>query len=417
MFLLPPPPMSPSSDASPSARPPRSFFHRIARWGRTQRIRHWLPAFLLFAIFGSEGNRTLAQSETNRSFTYFNDRRPQPLWSIHVVKFELGRPDLGFAVTLGGGQRIGLGTVSDQLKSLPASEGTPLAAINADFYTTEKQYEGDPRDVLIRNGELISAPDGHASFWIDPQGRFQSTNIVSRLRVRWPDGSTSPIGLNERRDPEAIVLYSAANGPSTRTRGGVEFILRRVEGQPWLPVRAGSTLDAFVFESAPDGNSTIPSGSLVLSLGPKVPERYRKLASGTRLQLLFDSFPSLSQVNLAIGGGPTLVRAGKAMTWSSIQLRHPRTAIGWNQTHGFLVEVDGRQSNLSVGMTFPELAAYMVSLGCTEALNLDGGGSATLWVRGQVVNSPSEGRERPGANALVLVRRHNTSTNAPAVGP
>ena len=100
-----------------------------------------------------------------------------------------------------------------------------------------------------------------------------------------------------------------------------------------------------------------------------------------------------------------MVRDGKAMTWSGLRMRHPRTAVGWDKHHLYLVEVDGRQSDLSVGMTFPELAAYMAKLGCEQAMNLDGGGSATLWVFGQVMNSPSEGRERPGANALVVLRQ------------
>jgi exopolysaccharide biosynthesis protein len=56
-------------------------------------------------------------------------------------------------------------------------------------------------------------------------------------------------------------------------------------------------------------------------------------------------------------------------------------------------------------MTFPELAAYMAKIGCEEAINLDGGGSATIWVYGNVMNNPSEGRPRPGANALVVMRR------------
>jgi len=51
----------------------------------------------------------------------------------------------------------------------------------------------------------------------------------------------------------------------------------------------------------------------------------------------------------------------------------------------------------------------MAELGCEEAINLDGGGSATMWVLGQVVNSPSEGRQRPGANALVVMRRPGVS--------
>jgi len=58
-------------------------------------------------------------------------------------------------------------------------------------------------------------------------------------------------------------------------------------------------------------------------------------------------------------------------------------------------------------MTFSEFAEYLRKLGCEQAMNLDGGGSATLWVMGNVMNSPSEGQERPGANSLVVVRKHS----------
>jgi exopolysaccharide biosynthesis protein len=69
------------------------------------------------------------------------------------------------------------------------------------------------------------------------------------------------------------------------------------------------------------------------------------------------------------------------------------------------VVVDGRQLDVSIGMTLPELAEFMLKLGCKEALNLDGGGSATLWAFGAVRNSPSEGQERPACNALVVLRK------------
>jgi exopolysaccharide biosynthesis protein len=53
-------------------------------------------------------------------------------------------------------------------------------------------------------------------------------------------------------------------------------------------------------------------------------------------------------------------------------------------------------------MTLGELADHMARLGCTEALNLDGGGSSTLWARGQVMNTPCEGSERAMGNALLI---------------
>jgi exopolysaccharide biosynthesis protein len=87
-----------------------------------------------------------------------------------------------------------------------------------------------------------------------------------------------------------------------------------------------------------------------------------------------------------------------------VHLPQPRTALGWNKKYFFLVEVDGRQLDVSLGMTFTQLAKYMLDLGCEQAMNLDGGGSATLWAFGAVKNSPSEGQERPAPNALVVVK-------------
>jgi exopolysaccharide biosynthesis protein len=49
----------------------------------------------------------------------------------------------------------------------------------------------------------------------------------------------------------------------------------------------------------------------------------------------------------------------------------------------------------------------MLKLGCEQAMNLDGGGSATLWALGMVRSSPSEGQERPSPNGLVVVRKNS----------
>jgi exopolysaccharide biosynthesis protein len=66
-------------------------------------------------------------------------------------------------------------------------------------------------------------------------------------------------------------------------------------------------------------------------------------------------------------------------------------------------------------MTYSEIAEYMLKLGCQEALNLDGGGSATFWVLGQVINSPSQGKPRGVANGLVLIQKPHAETNAAPV--
>ena len=59
-------------------------------------------------------------------------------------------------------------------------------------------------------------------------------------------------------------------------------------------------------------------------------------------------------------------------------------------------------------MTYPEMAALVKEYGCTEAVELDGGGSSTIWAMGKILNSPSDGRPRAIANGLILFRGRRT---------
>ena len=88
-------------------------------------------------------------------------------------------------------------------------------------------------------------------------------------------------------------------------------------------------------------------------------------------------------------------------------VRHPRTAAGVTRDGRtlLLVVVDGRQPGWSIGATLPELAGLLIEAGAWTALNLDGGGSTTMWRRepggaGRVLNRPSDRRVRPVANHL-----------------
>jgi hypothetical protein len=354
------------------------------------------------------GEATNGPARPERIISYTNVVDPSVPWSIHVVKVDFSQRDLRFCTTLGGGDIFGMEIVSEQIKTLPRELGQPLAAINGDFYDESQDFPVRPRDVQIRQGELVTHPAGHTSFWIDPEGKPRMTNIVSRFRVVWPDGKETPFGLNVQREEDAVVLYTVAAGKSTPTKAGAEYILERSDESAWLPLRAGQVFQARIRAVRNNGNSALDRETMVLSVGPKLLAGLPALQPGAKLRIHTETFPDLAGVDVAIGGGPALVKNGHVLEWKGwIKLRHPRTALGWNERHLFLVEVDGRQIDLSVGMTFPELADCMISLGCTEAMNLDGGGSATLWAFGSVRNSPSEGQERPAPNALVVVRKNS----------
>lgn len=114
----------------------------------------------------------------------------------------------------------------------------------------------------------------------------------------------------------------------------------------------------------------------------------------------------------ARGSYPVVLRKGKPVEkqgWGAADKRHPRTAVGLTKKGRLLfVTVDGR-SEQAAGMTLLELALVMRWLGCDTAMNLDGGGSTTMWLRQHgVVNCPSDNQrfdhagERPVTDALCL---------------
>ena len=342
---------------------------------------------------------------------YFHDEAPQVPWSMHVVKVERARKSLEFQTTLGQGSYFGTGLVSDQARSLPAKRGKPLAAINGDFYYHSGSYTGQPEGLQIMDGELVSGPmPTRAAIWMDSDGNPHRTNVTSQFKATWPDGTVVPLQINEERESDEAVLYTSVVGASTRTRGGRELVLGRNGDGPWLPLHAGQSYTGQVQTVRQAGNTPLNREVMVLSLGPRLAAQLPKLETGALVGISTATTPDLRGAKTAIGGGPNLVHNGKAVYFSPFQARHPRTAFGWNKDYFFMVEVDGRQRELSVGMTFSELANYLVKLGCEEAINFDGGGSATMWVLGNVMNSPSEGAERPGANALVLVLKRKEKT-------
>ncbi|MEK5023150.1 phosphodiester glycosidase family protein [Paenibacillus sp. FSL M7-1046] len=94
----------------------------------------------------------------------------------------------------------------------------------------------------------------------------------------------------------------------------------------------------------------------------------------------------------------------------SIQNANPRTAIGMiAPNHYVFVVVDGRSEGYSRGMTLAELADVMSDLGATEAYNLDGGGSSTMYFMGRVVNNPLGKNQERGVSDILYIKEGVTS--------
>jgi len=370
-----------------------------------------LLAFLSAQFAGAAEYGQPRAREVSEGVWYFNEFVRRVPWSINVVKFERSRSDLAFTTTLAGDRVLGLATPSRQISSVSAKVGVPVAAINADFYQTENQANsGDPRGLQIIDGELVSSPNGGAAFWIDAKNQPHVADVNSRFQVTWPNGRRAPFGLNEERDSGAAVLFTPRFYGSTRTRDGRELVLEPVQADSAFALRIGEEYTLKVREVRERGNTRIAPGTVVLSLGPALANRLPESEPGMLLKLSTATAPDLRGAKVAVGGNPIMIADGKGTEGSARKSdqRHPRTALGWNDDYFFFVQVDGRQGGFSVGMALPELTDYMLHLGCTQAMNLDGGGSSTLWLKGRVMNRPCYGHEREIASCLVLVR---TSTD------
>jgi exopolysaccharide biosynthesis protein len=126
----------------------------------------------------------------------------------------------------------------------------------------------------------------------------------------------------------------------------------------------------------------------------------------------YDSHPEFEDILVT---GPLLVknRSFAELPGTSLVIgRHPRTALGIRTSKKvILLTLDGRTGE-SAGMTLKELAHLMILLHCRDAVNLDGGGSTTMWINGKpfngVVNMPCDNKrfdhegERPVSDILLI---------------
>ncbi|HLS88687.1 MAG TPA: phosphodiester glycosidase family protein [Sphingobacteriaceae bacterium] len=162
------------------------------------------------------------------------------------------------------------------------------------------------------------------------------------------------------------------------------------------------------------GSAQILPGTMVLSgHGEAGNFLLTHARAGRSVRITIEADTPWDEVRFAVGGRPILVSGGRPQAPSPgdplPNSRAPRTAAGIDRSGRLvLVTVDGRQGGRA-GMTLPEFADFLAGLGLQSAINLDGGGSTTLYARlpghmeGRVVNRPSDGAERAVANSVQII--------------
>ncbi len=327
-----------------------------------------------------------------RGIVYGHQRRADS-FGPNVVNYLKVDLSVGNQVKLALAQNRILG--SENVSALAERYGA-VAAINGAFF----DGNGRPVGIVVVDGQIISEPfAGRTALGLGPQGPLLERvdwrgEILSRSGVSLAAIS----GVNRPRLTDELIVYTPHYGSRTATN---------VYGSEVTVVNG-------VVTALGTGNSDIPKDGVVLSGHGlnRQPLSSLRVGDEITIDLRLDP-PWIEQgITQIIGGGPGLVRDGllvnsgeeESFRADVLQGRAPRTAIGITaQGQLLLVTVNGRQPNISVGMTLAELGRLLIELGAVQGMNLDGGGSTTMVIHDLVLNLPSNGKERPVSNAILIL--------------
>ena len=331
-----------------------------------------------------------------------------------------------YPIVMNGDTVYGTTKISAMVSYAESFGKNVLAAVNSDFFFT--QSGGVPLGIVIEDGVYRSSPGGVGAVVFGADGSVDIVAAPSVMMTMSNQGG-SPDADNEgkttvrfsslnkpRADLGGMVLYNEDfSTVSTRTSSPGWFVRFKIlEGE--MSVSGEMLLEVTEILTS-DGAVPIGAGNMVLTAAEQSSHsgEVDKFAVGDVVTLATScSDPRLINAAYATGGGDVLISNGEiadTSSWTPALLpRAPRTAFGLLED-GTVVSyvVDGRNANISVGLTLEELAEEMLKDGCVYALNLDGGGSSALSVRipgeknASVVNMPSDGAERGCATYILFV--------------
>ena len=303
-------------------------------------------------------------------------------------------------------------TVAARRKSTPGA--FYFAGTNGDFFDTSAAFpagfNGRPVGGNMVNSEIAHTPNNRRVFAVDER-EIPDIGLMSyRGSVTFNDSTHRINSVNHTRGTDALVLFNQYQGRVTKTnQHGTEVLIELINGSIWGVNR---TLQARVLEIETNrGNMWIPAGKAVLSGHGSSRDWLNQLSVGDEVEISFELVMNGNAWDWAhMTGGDNrrpmlhsgVLETEVAQVWNE---RHPRTGIGFSVTRDTLIMavVDGR-SAVSSGVTTLHLAQLMQTAGAWSALNLDGGGSSTIFAEpfGQL-NVPSDGSERASGNHVFLV--------------
>ncbi len=319
-------------------------------------------------------------------------------------------PLVRFGNTVYGKDRLG------SLVTTEAGDGkTVLGAINGDFYSMQT---GVPMGIMIDGGRLITTDDSKYALGFLENGSAIIGKPNVKISITNLDSEGEPKTINHlNKFPTIWGAYMLTEEFSSTTMSATDSIeiVIELDGD----ILASGSVEGTVIEVHQDkSNSEIPSGCAVLTVSNDCETYglYTDFSEGDRVRIDTECAEIWDRIVTAVGGGDLILSAGQ-MPEGIIDEDHeknvnPRTAVGLKPDGNVIFfAVDGRSTD-SRGLKIEALSALMAELGCTYAMNLDGGGSTTVMVKpagdaeAVYINTPSDGSYRSVSNGILFLSTH-----------
>jgi hypothetical protein len=288
-------------------------------------------------------------------------------------------------------------------------------------------FAGDPAGIFQIDGKMLSeANSGRIALLINNsvdscvkcRTPAKRTDVdIKHLKTFaefWSDARKFQInGIDRQIKENEVVLYTPEFGvtPSSETKI-LEIVIDNKRVQTIVETNGSTKIPSDGYVLAVNGSSRQQASSIAavgkeaLVITGSYIENPENSRSGAKM--------AFTDVEDIVGGVPQLVKNSKVeITWeqekttkSFVETRHPRTAVAKLKDGKFLmITVDGR-SESSGGISLYDLATLLLEFGATAAMNLDGGGSTTMYLDGKVVNHPSDNEgERKVSDAILVMPR------------
>ena len=342
---------------------------------------------------------------------------------VFYITIDLEDPNVSIRAVSGQDMVAGGETTSSMAQRHSTEGAQYFAGVNGDFFVTSGSTKngvsmvGTPISSCIVDGEFYKTSNENFQFAVDVEGVpfIGTANYLTSTAV---SGANTVLfkGVNVGSIDNGITVYTPRYyGATDSDAGCAEVTARLADGETFSPGKSCR----MVITGTPStvGNMDIPEDGFVIH------GRGSNVEGGTTIGA-FDFVNSLKEgdeitLNSVVLMGSESIVPQQMISGQPHALQdgvelgpvedtsgfHPRTVIGYgdNKTKVVMMVVDGR-STISNGAMTSQLGYLMKYAGATDAINLDGGGSTTLYTQALGIrNVPSDGKERADANAIFVV--------------